>query len=34
MGTAGAPVAKRLVPTIAAIVVIVLIVRWLRSRGD
>lgn len=32
--TAGAPVAKRLVPTIAAVVVLVLIVRWLRNRGD
>jgi carbon monoxide dehydrogenase subunit G len=32
--TAGAPVAKRLLPTIAAVVVLVLIVRWLRSRGD
>ena len=32
--TAGAPVAKRLVPTIVAVVVLVLIVRWLRSRGD
>jgi len=34
LDTAGAPVAKRLVPTIAALVLLVLIVRWLRNRGD
>jgi uncharacterized protein len=34
LDTAGAPVVRRLVPTIAAVVVLVLIVRWLRSRGD
>jgi len=33
LDTAGAPVARRLVPTIAAVVVLVLIIRWLRSRG-
>ena len=32
--TAGAPVAQRLIPTIAAVVVLVLVIRWLRSRGD
>ena len=34
LDTAGAPVVRRLVPTIAAVVVLVLIIRWLRSRGD
>ncbi len=34
LDTAGAPVARRLLPTIAAVVVLVLIIRWLRSRGD
>ena len=31
---AGAPVAKRLVPTVLAIVVLVLVWRWLSGRGD
>jgi uncharacterized protein len=34
LDTAGAPVLKRLVPTIAVIVVLVLVWRWLRGRGD
>jgi uncharacterized protein len=32
--TAGAPVAQRLIPTIAAVVVLILVIRWLRGRGD
>ena len=34
MEAAGAPVAKRLIPTIATLVVLALIWRWLRGRGD
>lgn len=34
MDAAGAPVLKRLVPTIATLVVLALIFRWLRGRGD
>ncbi|MBK5224195.1 MAG: SRPBCC family protein [Acidimicrobiia bacterium] len=34
LGTAGAPVAKRLVPTIGVLVVVFLLLRWLRGRGN
>jgi hypothetical protein len=34
LDTAGAPVLKRLLPTIAVVVVLVLVWRWLSGRGD
>ncbi len=34
LGTAGAPVAKRVVPAIAAVVILILVWRWLSGRDD